>query len=43
MIFAKWEEIYNKNMTSMIQISNLLDDKAKLESKGGQNIRLDLT
>ena len=33
MMFAKWKQIYNENMTFMTQVSNLLDDKAKLESE----------
>ncbi|KAH9779116.1 hypothetical protein KPL71_007601 [Citrus sinensis] len=33
MMFAKWEEVYNENVTLMTQVSNLLDDKAKLESE----------
>ncbi|KAH9780167.1 hypothetical protein KPL71_007985 [Citrus sinensis] len=33
MMFAKWEEVYNENVTLKTQVSNLLDDKAKLESE----------
>ena len=33
MLFVKWEEVYNENVTLMSQVSNLLDDKAKLESE----------
>ena len=33
MIFAKWEEVYNENVTLKTQVSNLLDDKVKLESE----------
>ena len=33
MMFVKWEEVYNENVTLMTQVSNLLDDKAKLESE----------
>ena len=33
MMFVKWEEVYNENVTLMSQVSNLLDDKAKLESE----------
>ena len=33
MMLAKWEEVHNKNMTLMTQVSNLLDDKTKLESE----------
>ena len=33
MILTKWEEVYNENVTLMTQVSNLLDDKAKLESE----------
>ena len=32
-MFTKWEEVYNENVTLMTQVSNLLDDKAKLESE----------
>ena len=32
-MFAKWEEVYNENVTLKTQVSNLLDDKTKLESE----------
>ena len=32
MMFAKWEDVYNENVTLMTQVSNLLNDRAKLES-----------
>ena len=33
MVFTKWEEVYNVNVTLMTQVSNLLNDKAKHESE----------
>ena len=33
MMFAKWEEVYIENVTLITQVSNRLDDEAKLESE----------